>query len=108
MIMYLYRFNLTKPLIRQIAGAIYILAMAIGISGIWSPIIGEKALVCIGYLNSNCFISPTWNWAFVIASITIVISTSALTILAYWGINTLKQKAIDREREKLAKGGFFI
>ncbi len=101
-----YRYNLTKPLIRQIAGTLYILAMAIGISGIWSPIIGEKALVCVGYLNSIYFINYTWSWALTIASITIVISTSALMILANWAILNLKQKAIDREREKLVKDGF--
>lgn len=81
--------------------------MAILISGFWSPYLDVKVLACLDAPSYRCLMLPTWTWALTIASITIVIGTSALTILGYWAITTLKDRAIDREREKLAKDGFF-
>lgn len=102
---YYHTFN--KRQIEQIVASIYILIMAILISGFWSPLLDVKVLACLGPPSYRCLMLPTWTWALTVASITIVIGTSALTILGYWAITKLKDSAIDREREKLAKDGFF-
>ena len=98
---------LTRRMIERIAASIYILAIAILISGFWSPYLEVKQLACLGPPSFNCLMLPTWNWVLTIASITIVIAVSILAIFGNYGIEYLRQRAVDRERKKLAEAGFF-
>lgn len=112
-----FTYNLSGRQIEQIIASIYILIIAIFISGIWSPITEEQALVCLNpplpnenisfSQPFNCFINYTWSWALTIASITIVIGTSALVILGNNEAIKLREKALDRKRKELAEEGFY-
>jgi len=102
-----FSYNLSGRQIEQIIASIYIIIIAIFISGIWSPLTNEQAIGCFGPPTYRCLILPTWTWALSIASITIVIGTSALVILGNYGAIKLRERSLDKKRKELAEEGFY-